>query len=124
MSPSIEELVSLSETLNTESNDLNKTIAAISDKLAALNLGIEVWFDAELPNVEVGFAKVYEAPGKEGWQLAVRYGGKGGSPLRTANRDMRIEGLRRVPAIVQDLKKEAEARIRVMQEAKRLAGEL
>jgi hypothetical protein len=43
----IDELVPLSETLNTESNDLNKTIAKVSDKLAALKLGIEVWFSTE-----------------------------------------------------------------------------
>jgi hypothetical protein len=72
----------------------------------------------------VGFAKVYEAPGKECWQLAMRREGGLGSPLLTASRDIRIEGLEQVPAIVRKLKTEAEARIRVMQEAKQLAADL
>jgi hypothetical protein len=50
----IDELVPLSETLNAESNDLNKTIAKVSDKLAALNLGIEVWFSTVWPDADCG----------------------------------------------------------------------
>jgi hypothetical protein len=126
MSPTIEELVPVSEALNAESNDLNQTINTISNKLAALNLGIEIWFATESPDVEVGFAKVYDPqhPAKESWQLAARHGAGQTSQLVGASRDIRIEGLRRVPGLVQNLKSEAESRIRAMKEAKQLAAEL
>jgi len=133
MTPTIEDLTPLSETLNAESNDLNETIATISRKLAALNLGIEVWFATDWPDVEVGFAKVFDPqhPSKESWQLATRNGSDNNSELIVhsskligASRDIRIEGLRRVPAIVQGLKSEAESRIRAMKEAKKLAAQL
>jgi hypothetical protein len=124
MSPTIEELLPLSQTLNAESNDLNKTIATISDKLAALNLGIEVWIDVQVytgfEDSQVGFGKVGES-----WQLAYRpYDTADLEPLLRASRDVRIEGLRLVPQIVTGLKSAAEDRIRVMQEAKQFATEL
>jgi hypothetical protein len=129
MSPSIEELVPLSKTLNAESNDLNITIATISDKLAALNLGIEVWRNSETTDSqmqhEVGFGKVSDGHGKTTWQLASRARGSTyAAPLLSASRDLRIEGLKLIPEIVEELKEEAEERIRIMQEAKKLAAEL
>jgi hypothetical protein len=44
--------------------------------------------------------------------------------LLQAPRDVRIEGLESVPTIIQQLKMAAQERIRVMQQAKRLAAEL
>jgi len=134
MSPKIEELLPLSETLNSESNELNKTITAINEKLAALNFGIAVsikgratWF---------GYAKVLTGPGKSSWELAYdadewsvevdEHGRMAASPtpLLKGSRDIRIEGLGLVPKIVARLKAEAEHRIRIMRDAKTLAAEL
>lgn len=130
MSPTIDELLPLSKALKAESNDLNKTIAAISDKLAALNLGIEVWITSEFaPEYDVGFGKVSEAVpgGEKKWQLACRMGHNThayAEPLLSASRDLRIEGLKLVPTIVATLQDEAQERIRIMQEAKKQAAEL
>jgi hypothetical protein len=44
--------------------------------------------------------------------------------LLQAPRDVRIEGLESVPTIIPQLKMAAQERIRVMQQAKRLAAEL
>jgi hypothetical protein len=74
---------------------------------------------------EVGFGKVSDGPGKTAWQLASRpRGSTYASPLLSASRDLRIEGLKLIPEIVEELKEEAEDRIRIMQEAKKLAAEL
>jgi hypothetical protein len=136
----IQSLAPLAETLNAESDDLNTTITALSEKLANLNLGIEVWFDSnEDSEREIGFAKVegspmngqgvYQGPAKARWQLATKL--KKGfhpqivpKPLEGASRDVRIEGLERVPDIVSRLRNEAQTKIRVMQEAKKLVAEL
>jgi hypothetical protein len=124
MSPTIEELLPLSETLNSESNELNKTIETINDKLAALNFGIEVWMKGG-ENCYFGYAKVGIGAGPATWELAYQLEhGVDASPLLRASRDQRIEGLRLVPRIVAELKSQAETRIRIMREAKSLAAEL
>jgi hypothetical protein len=123
MSPKIEELLPLSESLNSESNELNKTIATINSKLAALNFGITVWLEGD-GECYFGYAKAGDF-GKT-WELAYRTRDwvGGGESLLQASRDIRIEGLRLVPSIVSLLKTEAEKRITIMQEAKTLASEL
>lgn len=42
------ELTSLSATLNQHSDELNTLISSINDQLAKLNLGIETWLDSTL----------------------------------------------------------------------------
>lgn len=124
MSPTIEELLPLSETLNSESNELNKTIETINDKLGALNFGIEVWVEGG-DDCRFGYAKVGDHPGPPTWELAYwPEHGVDANRLLRASRDQRIEGLRLVPRIVTDLKREAERRISIMREAKTLAAEL
>lgn len=125
----IQSLTPLAETLNAESNDLNATITALSEKLAGLNLGIELWFDSsEDSEREIGFGRVSEGE-KSSWQLATKL--KKGYPVQTvpkplvsASRDVRIEGLERVPSIVANLKREAENKVRIMKEAKKMVAEL
>jgi hypothetical protein len=140
-SETIQSLTPLAEILNSESDGLNATITALSEKLAALNLGIEVWSESrEDTNLDIGFAKVEEVPQteqgwpareygktyKSRWQLVTANRQHHGdpTPLLRASRDVRIEGLGMVPYIVAQLKGEAEAKIRIIQEAKKLAAGL
>lgn len=129
MSPNeLSELVPLAKTLNEESNDLNKTISALSAEIAALNLGIEVWHPGCEDHYQVGFAKV-SSGNSEDWKLAIRSKMQGSIwndpySLLQASRDLRIEGLSRVPALLNQMKGEALDKIRVMQDAKKLAAEL
>ncbi|MGO9445848.1 MAG: hypothetical protein ACLPXB_13870 [Thiobacillaceae bacterium] len=74
MSPNeLSELAPIAKTLNQESDDINKTIESLSEEIASLNLGIEVWLGAadEDPEYQIGFAQVSEGS-TEKWQLAVR----------------------------------------------------
>jgi len=123
----IEELKPLAEELNAQSNDLNQIITAISERLASLNLGIEVWFPSE-SNSDIGFGKV---DGR--WTLAVRTGQRqdggefitlGVTPLTKCSRDKRIEGLAFVPQIVTRLSIETAGRLKKIAEAKQLAERL
>jgi hypothetical protein len=134
MSPNeLSELAPLAKTLNDESNDLNKTIATLNQQIAALNLGIEIWLNSEeSEDYQLGFGKVriINDQSKHKWELAVRTkmfnGNRFQQPtaLLEASRDLRIEGLGCVPALLDRLKKAASDKIRVMQEAKKLAAEL
>ena len=116
----IDELKPLAERLNAESNDLNQVINVISDRLASLNLGIEVWFRSSTSDSDIGFGKFADR-GCEGWSLAARRGTLS-SPLTSASRDLRIEGLTLVPQIVTRLRTETTERLRQIAEAKQFAG--
>ena len=116
----IDQLKPLAEELNAESNDLNQTIIVISDRLASLNLGIEVWFQSSRCDSEIGFGKFAER-GCEGWTLAVRRGVTV-SPLTSASRDLRIEGLTLVPQIVTRLRTETTEALKQIAAAKQFAG--
>ena len=87
------------------------------------------------PNTEIGYAKVpisnprpdrpvvLETGGTK-WELAYTRPGYGLQPLLNASRDLRVEGLELVPEIVNELQDEAEQRINIMREAKKLASEM
>ena len=142
---SFEELSSLAKQLNDESSDLNSTIAQINHKLAAFNLGIEVWrgpWDG-VP-LQFGFAKVED--GKvSAWELATRScvpvrkaDDEDGDPvwepqsdnigdaesLLRGSRNVRVEGLGQLPAILAELKYEANLKIETIRNAKNIAAEL
>jgi hypothetical protein len=138
MSPNeLAELAVLSETLNDETNSLNITISTFNSKIAALNLGIEVWLDSNNPEFQIGFAKAPTA-GDYSWQLATRsklfgdeYENEGkdddwskAAPLLNASRNLRIEGLAMVPEILSQLKSAAHEKIQVMRRAKQQAASL
>lgn len=126
----IEALGPLGAKLNAESDDLNQIITTISEKLAALNLGIPVWTegDEEPETVRFGFAKVQEG-GNSFWALATRlyYDGEPYQkevPLTKVSRDLRICGLQEVPGIIDMLKCEAERRLDAIAKARKLAAEI
>lgn len=49
MMAEISELTPIATKLNRKSDQINRTITTINQKLAKLNLGIEVWLDTPLP---------------------------------------------------------------------------
>jgi hypothetical protein len=134
MSPNeLSDLAPLAATLNEESNQLNQTIALLNERISALNLGITVWTETREDNesgqsFQVGFAKV--GGDRPVWQLAARLSDFAGSgfydpfPLLQASRNIRIDGLERVPELLRSVKIEAQRKIMAMREGKKLVGEL
>lgn len=117
----IDQLKPLAEELNAQSNDLNQTIIVISDRLASLNLGIEVWFQSSRCDSEIGFGKTTEQGCEGFWTLAVRRGVTVRA-LTSASRDLRIEGLTLVPQVVTRLQTETTERLKQIAAAKQFAG--
>jgi hypothetical protein len=137
----VEELAPIAAELNRESDDLNTTITAINKQLAALNVGVPVWFsyfevedpslseeeeDRRRPDYYLGFAKCGDYP-NEVWQLAYRewvvdqdetyFRVK---PLLTCTRNMRVECLEVVDQIVKALSVKAAAMLKTIRSAKSL----
>jgi hypothetical protein len=135
----MDELASLAENLNSESNEINDIIAAWNAKLAARNLGLEEWLYPDEDHVQTGYAKVQDK-----WQLAARHcaeirwvlnynardkedghcepvpGTKFTvTPLLEASRELRIRAVGHIPDLIDNLKDEAEARLRSIREAKK-----
>lgn len=146
MSPNeLKDLVPLAKTLNAESNEINNTISDLNSKLAALNLGIEVWLGPwEDDPIQIGFAKIENMKGTS-WELVTRQCGEirkelnafgnydyepvyeelgDPEPLLKAPRKTRIEALGLVPSILNLLKKKAEENIETIRNAKKLVAEL
>jgi hypothetical protein len=143
MSPNeLQQLQPIAEALNAESNDINNTIAALNAKLSALNIGIEVWLGPWKDNpIQIGFGKYQESS----WQLLTRECGEVryerdnwgneswvavperlgiDQPLLQASRIIRIEALRLLPEIIDDLKVKAERSLETIRAAKRITEEL
>jgi hypothetical protein len=128
MSPNeLQKLIATSETLNRESNEINSTISAINDKLAAANLGIEVWYESgSADGSSFGYAKVSAVTGTETtWQLSYkRTNNSTEYPLFKAPRDLRIEALDHLPTLIKELQYEAEKRIASIKKAKEVVAQL
>lgn len=134
---SIARLQSLADELNAESNDLNQIITTVSDKLAALNLGVEVWYNGDKPedalgpfDVQLGFARI---PDTKRWALATRtriLDHTPGEPrweiraLIKAPREVRVAGLETIDAIVNLIQEKARDRLESIRKAKRLAAQI
>src|SRR5579863_6634773 len=136
MVDTIRELSDLSRQLNSDSDAVNSTIGTINKKLRSLNLGIEAWFNSPLldplPGDEsrdsigpfLGYCSV-----EDEWQLAVRekpidwHGDLLRSPLLKASREVRIAALQYIPAVVDQLKSEAQRVLRAIRDAKQFCAE-
>jgi hypothetical protein len=138
MTTEMQELASVADKLNQESNEINTTIGALNAKLAALNLGLEEWLEPDEDHWQLGYGKVQDQ-----WQLAVRYCAEiriqislyGGreylepvpgteltvTPLLQATRELRIRALRYWPDLKSYLKDAAEARLKTIRDAKQKA---
>lgn len=138
----LQELQPIAEKLNEKSNQVNTIIAGLNAKLAALNVGLEVWLDPDDDHYAIGFAKVDEK-----WQLATRYAEEmkwvedssyvaegfwspergttcSVTPLLQASRELRIRALDYAKYIVHELKTKAKEGIASIEAAEKLVAEL
>jgi hypothetical protein len=111
----LQELELIVRTLNEESDGMNAIISARNASLASLNIGLEVWLAPDVDQYQIGFAKVDDK-----WQLAARCR-EAVVPLLQAPRELRIRSLDHWLNLVREMKQQAEARIKTIQEAKRSA---
>ena len=143
MSPNeLQELETISRTLNAESNELNTIISAFNAKLATLNVGLEEWLSPDEDHNQIGYAKVNDQ-----WQLAVRYceeidwvlkphwsedagyEPKPGTrydvtPLLQASRELRVRALEYMDALIGNLTQNARGRLKSIKSAKKLVATL
>ena len=130
--------------LNSETTGVNSLIQQVETRLQVMNLGLECWLERDIlaseierPNVsldvELGFAKVagewclavrvvryqYDK-GRDRWDVADYVGAP--TKLQDASRDIRIAALKRIPRLLESLKKRAEEDTQTIQEAKKLLG--
>jgi hypothetical protein len=144
------ELSTTAKKLNQESDSLNDLITGCEQMLADLNIGLEVWLvsnpidsmpireedddgketDGGNEDRELGFANALG----QGWGLWVRCAqykdnGYGRTilsdivhvkALSECSRRDRIEGLKRLPALVAAIKREADEAVKAIEAAKRL----
>ena len=139
------ELTPLVETLNAKSDEVNQTLALLNQKLAALNVGVEVWvgpWEADVPTAyQIGYAKVGET-----WQLVMRTcdaedagldrfginhewvavpGSLGQTKaILQASRSHRIGALEALPNLLAEMKSEVQRKLDAIEHAKQLAAEL
>jgi len=120
--------------LNEKSNSINATISKINEKLANLNLGIELWLEAApLSNGRVlGYRSI-----ENRWQLTIRMDlsqiegavyREGApfayQPLIKATRELRVEALPRIPALITALYNQTESMISDIERAEQFAAAL
>jgi hypothetical protein len=134
---SIEDLKPLAEEFNAESDNLNEVINAVSEKLAALNFGIEVWYHEEGKredsvgpfDAQLGFARL---PKTKRWTLALRRYIPDAAPyepvweiwpLTNASRDLRIAGLETVPWFIDEIRRQAQNKLAFIRQARKLGNE-
>jgi 5-methylcytosine-specific restriction protein A len=144
-------LAALSEQLNSKTDNLNVVITAFNENLARLNLGIEVWIDAdplERKNVRqenrghlcwvadltmLGYCRADDS-----WQLAVKnatrieYTENGGireeliearipQPLLRASRDIRLAAVEKLPRVMMELESRARMLLASINQAEEMA---
>jgi hypothetical protein len=127
---------------NKESDDINATITALNQKMAALKLGIEVWIGPwaeDTQKIQIGFAKIdntLELATRDSWlknedseepfdeedETLYRFGDP--KPLLRASCSQRIDGLNVVSQIIDKLRKKAEAHIDTIRRAKKMVADL
>ena len=142
MTNELAELQPLAEKLNQKSNEINETIASFNAKLAAMNVGIEVWPECYHKNrgdYEIGYAKVEDGK-TSSWMLAMRTctaqkdengfwvaeEGSEGYPesVLSASRTIRLETIAALPEILRWLKDETELSLKTIERAKQIVADL
>jgi len=142
MSPNeFAELTPLAETLNAKTDEVNQTLALLNKKLAALNVGVEVWVGPwqEHMAYQIGYAKVGET-----WQLATRtceaadylnienehewvdVAGSHGEakPILQASRSQRIKALEVLERLLSQITLHVRIQLDAIERGKRLAAQL
>ncbi len=143
MSPNeLSALTPIAKKLNEKSNEINETLALVNSKLAAMNVGVEAWlgpWEEKSSAYQIGYAKASDT---EKWQLATRTceaqtdddrfgewiavpGSYGPArPVLQASRDLRIETLERLPEIIEYLASLVDAKLEIIEQAKKIAADL
>jgi prefoldin subunit 5 len=122
LSASYKQLASSAATLNAASDELGKSITSLDASLQRLNLGIETWVrvggwenpDADFSIRQLGYVKIY---GKWGIGLRTVYGHEQDPEhvekeewlFNDAPRAARIEAIEWLPALLDQLIKDADA---------------
>lgn len=118
---SFRQLTSSAASLNTVSDQLRESISELDKALGKLNLGVSAWVTISKGNDDSGFyywsrGLGYTQVGKE-WCIALRtVSGDEGStdddvqiwPFNDAPRWMRVEGVGKIPELLDALNKQAE----------------
>lgn len=127
MSPhELESLSAVAKALNQESDDVNKVILALNEKLSAMNLGITLYLPYD-HGCSIGFDKI-DVDQKSAWQLCWKdetwRDSVGVQALLKAPRDIRIQAVKNIGHLITALHGEAQSRIESIQYAKELIKEL
>jgi len=144
----ISELTLLARKLNKKSDQVNRTLTTLNQKLTKLNVGVEIWLDTPLPTEEkriddkgvchreAGYLGYSRRLGE--WQLTVREVNTdvqpNGDTVQTAplryhsllkcRRDARLAALVQVPRLLDALKAESERLLKSIDAAERTAQAL
>ena len=134
------------QALNAASDEINQIIASVEQQIVESNVGLECWqaLSESSPSeywnegrrivqhteTQLGFAKL-----TEGWKLAIRdvvketdgdedetvnVERRDPTPLFRASRELRIEALERMPALIAGLKSRADMAIQAIARARKL----
>ena len=100
----IERLAKLAERLNHETDELNRAITELEDKLKSMNLGIVAWVPSEISDAaEVPFSVGYMKLDDE-WHIVIeRDEAKEMTPLIKTNRKTRVTATRVLDNLVEAL---------------------
>ena len=153
MMAKISELAPLAQKLNQKTDQINRTISMLNEKLGKLNLGIEVWLDGE-PDEPLE-AEAWSDEGSmrsrslsylgycrlsDKWQLAVKdvveehtivegencyeEVNPGYTSLLQASRSLRLAALEKIPRLLDKLKKMGQDVLDTVEAAEKFAEEL
>jgi hypothetical protein len=146
------ELSHLAQTLNRETDTYTEALTQLESKLKKMNLGVEAWVTLDETGVSgtpmrgtymrtmLGFAKTFP----DGWGFAVKelrieaglYEGEESQPyenqydedqpklLLKSSRELRIRASQRIGYLLNELRDQAQAAIKSLQEARKLAGQV
>ena len=154
MMAKISDLAPLAKKVNTKTDQINRTISSINEKLAKLNLGIEAWLDGNLRDAldcspwsdegtmrvrSISYLGYDRIDGK--WQLAVKEVTEEYTvdedgdeefdkvnpeyeALLQASRNLRLAALPRIPRLLDELKSRGKELLETVESAETLAEEL
>ncbi len=154
MMAKLSDLAPLAQKVNKQSDQINRTISSIHEKLAKLNLGIEVWLDDNLRNAlecsawsdeasmrvrTISYLGYDRFDGK--WQLVVKEVNEEYTvdelgeeqvevvnpeytPLLQASRNLRLAALPKIPLLLDELKWKGKELLDTVKHAEKFAEEL
>ena len=134
MSNPFSRLQDLSTRLNESTDALNKAVSEVEAHFATLRLGVEVWLEEPLSKemdkvVEVSLATMFEktyfgyAKHDGKWGLCFKKENVGNIsffPFAQAPRSLRIKAMQRLPKLMREFEKRAEAAVQEVEEVRQI----